>query len=100
MSDVGHYELLSKTKGYHIEHNFGHGNQHLASVLVTLNLLAFAFHTVCEIADNLWRSAREKLGTRRRFFNNLVAITTYAIFDSWQDLLETMAFAKPLPRPP
>jgi Resolvase, N terminal domain len=23
-----------KTKGYHIEHNFGHGEQHLASVLV------------------------------------------------------------------
>jgi len=23
-----------KTKGYHIEHNFGHGNQHLASLLL------------------------------------------------------------------
>lgn len=25
-----------KTKGYHLEHNFGHGQQHLAAVLVTL----------------------------------------------------------------
>lgn len=89
-----------KTGGYHIEHNFGHGDQHLASILVMLNLLAFAFHTVCDIADNLWRSAREKLATRRRFFNNLASITTYAIFDSWQDLLETLAFARPLLRPP
>ena len=51
-----------KTKGYHIEHNFGHGKQHLASILVTLNLLAFAFHTTCDIADELWRAAREKIG--------------------------------------
>jgi hypothetical protein len=35
-----------KTTGYNLEHNFGHGKETLASVLVTLNLLAFAFHTV------------------------------------------------------
>jgi hypothetical protein len=85
---------------YNLEHNFGHGKQHLASILVTLNLLAFAFHTTCDIADELWRKAREKLGTRRRFFNSLDSITTYLIFDSWQDLLQTIAFAKRLARPP
>jgi hypothetical protein len=35
-----------KTKGYHLEHNFGHGDHHLASLLLSLNLLAFLFHTV------------------------------------------------------
>jgi hypothetical protein len=89
-----------KTKGYHLEHNFGHGKQHLASVLVTLNLLAFAFHTTCDIADELWRAAREKIGPRRPFFNHLASITSFLIFDSWQDLLQTLAFAKPPPRPP
>jgi hypothetical protein len=33
-----------KTNGYHLEHNSGHGKETLASVLVTLNLLAFALH--------------------------------------------------------
>ena len=89
-----------KTKGYNLEHNFGHGKQHLASILVTLNLLAFAFHTTCDIADELWGSAREKIGPRRPFFNHLASITSYLIFDSWQDLLQTLAFAKPAPRPP
>jgi hypothetical protein len=89
-----------KTKGYNLEHNFGHGKQHLASVLVTLNLLAFAFHTACDIADELWRSARGKHGPRRSFFNNLASITHFLIFDSSQDLLLTLAFAKPAPRPP
>jgi hypothetical protein len=89
-----------KTKGYNIEHNFGHGKHHLAAVLVTLNLLAFAFHTVCDIGDELWRAARQKLGSRSQFFNNLAAITTFLIFPSWDDLLQTLAFVKPPPRPP
>ena len=33
-----------KTKGYHIEHNFGHGKRYLAAFLLRLNLLAFLFH--------------------------------------------------------
>src|SRR5258705_5963628 len=89
-----------KTKGYNIEHNFGHGKQHLAAVLVTLNLIAFAIHTVCDIVDDLWQTARQKLGSRIQFFNNLAAITTFLIFHSWQDLLQTLAFAKPPPVPP
>ena len=57
-------------------------------------------HTVCDIADDLWRAARQKLATRRNFFSNLAAITNFLIFPSWQDLLQTLAFAKPPPVPP
>lgn len=38
-----------KTKGYHLKHNFGHGQQHLASFLLTLNVLAFVFHKVLHL---------------------------------------------------
>jgi hypothetical protein len=89
-----------KTKGYNLEHNFGHGKQHLASFLVTLNLLAFTFHTILDTADELWMAARQKASARVRFFNNLIAITTYMIFSSWQELLETLAFMRPPPQPP
>ena len=41
-----------KTKGYHLEHNFGHGEDNLASVLVTLNILAFLLHSVLELEDH------------------------------------------------
>ena len=41
-----------KTKGYHLEHNYGHGKQHLSAVLLTLNLLAFLFHTVLGWVDH------------------------------------------------
>jgi hypothetical protein len=42
-----------KNHGYHLEHNFGHGKQHLAQLFVLLNLLAFAFHTVCDSVEKL-----------------------------------------------
>jgi hypothetical protein len=89
-----------KTKGYNLEHSFGHGKANLAAILVSLNLLAFAIHTVCDIGDELWRAARTKLGPRYNFFNKLAVITTYLIFPSWDDLLLTLAFAKPPPVPP
>jgi hypothetical protein len=89
-----------KNNGYNLKHSFGHGKQNLAAILVTLNLLAFAMHTVCDIGDELWRNARTKLGPRYNFFSKLAAITTYLIFPSWDDLLLTLAFAKPPPIPP
>jgi hypothetical protein len=89
-----------KTNGYHLEHSFGHGKQNLAAILVSLNLLAFAIHTVCDIGYDLWRAARAKLGPRTNFFSKLAAITTYLIFPSREDLLLTLAFAKPPPIPP
>jgi len=41
-----------KTKGYHLEHNFGHGKQYLSAFMLSLNLLAFLFHTVLEWSDD------------------------------------------------
>jgi hypothetical protein len=89
-----------KNKGYNLEHSFGHGKQNLSALLVSLNLLAFAMHTICDIGDELWRAARAKLGPRYNFFSKLAAITTYLIFPSWDNLLLTLAFAKPPPIPP
>lgn len=89
-----------KTGGYHLEHNFGHGQQNLAALLATLNLLAFAFHTVCDLVTAAWQAARTKAGSRVRFFRNLAAITSFLVFPGWDDLMRTLAFTQPPPRPP
>ena len=74
--------------------------EHLAALLACFNLLAFAIHTVCDLAAGAWRHARETLGPRTRFFQNLQGLTTYLVFSSWTELLQTLAFVKPPPRPP
>ncbi len=79
-----------KTKGYHLEHNFGHGKQQLAAVLVTLNLLAFLFHTVFALVDAKYQLVRVALGARQTFFNDIRTLTRYFVFDSWDHLLDFM----------
>ncbi len=79
-----------KTKGYHVEHNFGHGKQYLAAVMLSLNLLAFLFHTVLEWSDTKYAWLRQVLARRQTFFEDIRALTRYMVFDSWQHLLEFM----------
>lgn len=79
-----------KTKGYHLEHNFGHGQQHLSAYLLTLNLLAFLFHTVLQLADEPYQQIRQRRGTRKGFFQDILALTKYLWFENWTDLIEFM----------
>jgi hypothetical protein len=79
-----------KNHGYHLEHNFGHGKQHLAQQFVLLNLLAFAFHTVCDSVEKPWREARAVLGARKDFFADLHTITAYWLFPDWHALCLAM----------
>jgi len=79
-----------KTKGYHLEHNFGHGSQHLAALLLSLNLLAFLFHTVLDLVDNQYHAIRQKLGRRQTFFQDLEALLRYFEFSTWDQVLEFM----------
>jgi len=79
-----------KNRGYHLEHNFGHGKNHLSSFLLTLNLLAFLFHTVLELVDEKYQLLREELSARRTFFNDVRALLRYLLFESWEHLLDFM----------
>jgi hypothetical protein len=79
-----------KTKGYHLEHNYGHGKSNLANTLLTLNLLAFLFHTALSMVSVKYRSLRKELATRQTFFNDIRALTRYLYFLNWEDLLDFM----------
>jgi hypothetical protein len=79
-----------KTQGYHFEHNYGHGKQHLSSVLATFDLLAFLVHTVLDRLDQGYRAVRARLPSRRTFFEHLRALVLYLPFDSWQSLFDFM----------
>ncbi len=78
-----------------MEHNFGHGQQHLAASLLTLNLLAFLFHTVLHLVDDAYQQIRQKRGTRKGFFQDILALTQYLWFESWQHLLDFMLSGPP-----
>ena len=85
----GHNVLT--TRGYYIKHNFGHGQTHLATVMFSLNLLAFFLHTFLQLVDTTYKRIRDALGARRTFFEDVRSLMRWQIFDSWEALLRFMA---------
>src|SRR5712664_2652535 len=79
-----------KTKGYHLEHNFGHGKQYLSACMLSLNLRAFLFHTVLEWSDAKYALLRKVLARRQTFFHDIQALMRYMVFDNWGHLMDFM----------
>ncbi len=79
-----------KTKGYNLEHNFGHGQKHLSSLLATMNMLALLTHTFLAYCDEAYQLIRAKLPTRKIFFEHIRCLTHYIHFLSWEAMLDFM----------
>ncbi|MCX6997974.1 MAG: ISNCY family transposase [Kiritimatiellaeota bacterium] len=79
-----------KTKGYHLEHNFGHGKQHLSSLLAAMNMLALLMHTFLAFGDDAYQLIRATLPTRKTFFDDIRALTRYICFPSWAAMMDFM----------
>ncbi len=79
-----------KTKGYHFEHSFGHGGKHLATLLLSLILLAFLFHTLLDLTNQSYQQIRALIGSRVRFFNDLKTLTIYSCYKNFVHLFRWM----------
>src|SRR6266571_456934 len=79
-----------KTKGYHLEHNFGHGQRYLSATMLSRNLLAFLCHTVLEWSDAQYALLRPVLARRQTCFEDMRALTRYMVFESWPHLMDFM----------
>ena len=78
-------------QGCNLDRNFGHGSENLASVLLVLNLLAFAMHAACDLAERTRQDARQAAGSRDRMFRQLQVLTARIVFDTWRQLLDVVA---------
>jgi hypothetical protein len=76
-----------KNQGYHLNHNFGHGQQHLCHTMYLLTLLAFFFHQVFELCDPAYQLCRRSLGSKRHLWDIFRVLINYFIFDTWDDVM-------------
>ena len=76
---------ILKNHGYNLEHNFGHGQNHLCEFLLSLNLLAFLFHNVLELVNFTYQKIRKLLVTRTTFFNDIRTLLKFFWFKNWSD---------------
>ena len=88
---------MLKNNGYNLARNFGHGNKCLARLFAAMNLPAFAFHTACDCLEMPWQQAREAIGTRARFFQDLHTLCAYVLFPTWNSLMITLISGKAPP---
>jgi hypothetical protein len=75
-----------KNHGYNLEHNFGHGENHLCELLLSLNLLAFLFHTILDLVNYTCQKVREILVTRTTLFKDIRPLLKYLWFKDWSHL--------------
>ena len=69
-----------KNQGYHFEHNFGHGYQHLSVVFAMLMMLAFLVDQVQQLCCPLFQAAWAKWGSKRLLWEKMRALFyTYAL---------------------
>jgi hypothetical protein len=79
-----------KNQGYHYEHNYGHGRKHLAVNFVLLMFLAFTVDQVQQLSCGLFRAVWEKMGNKRRLWDEMRHLFHSFVFSSMCELLEAM----------
>jgi hypothetical protein len=81
-----------KNQGYHFEHNFGHGYQHLSVVFAVLMMLAFLMDQVQQLCCPLFQAAWAKWGSKRLLWEKMRALFYDYALDSMQHLFEALVY--------
>jgi hypothetical protein len=90
-----------KNQGYHYEHNYGHGKQHLSVVFSMLMMLAFLVDQTQQLCCPLFRAVWKKVGSKRALWDNVRSHFRHFTFQSMKHLYEVILYslAKNLPAP-
>lgn len=86
---------LQKNHGYELEHNYGHGQQHLSFSFYLLNLLAFLWHQILELTGRLYQEARRVWGSKRQLWEHLRTVMDLWPVISWWQMLEVVLADEP-----
>jgi hypothetical protein len=80
-----------KNQGYHLEHNYGHGQQNLSVVLAMLMMLAFLVDQVQQRCCQVFQAARNRYRTKRYLWYRMRALFETLAFASMTALLRALA---------
>jgi hypothetical protein len=76
-----------KHHGYHLEHNFGHGEEHACEIYGILNLLAFQMHGVMLLLDAGYQKAWAGIRRRDKFFAGMRIFFNRYVFETREDFI-------------
>jgi hypothetical protein len=81
-----------KNQGYHFEHNYGHGEQHLSVVFAMLMMLAFLVDQTQQLCCALFQAVWAKLGSKRLLWERMRALFYAYALASMRQLLEALFY--------
>lgn len=81
-----------KNQDYHLEHNYGHGQQHLSLVFVLLMMLAFLVDQVQQLTSSLFQTVLKKEGSRKRLWDHMRALFYTLPFSSLDDIFRALLY--------
>jgi hypothetical protein len=81
-----------KNQGYHFEHNYGHGEQHLSVVFAMLMMLAFLVDQTQQLCCALFQAVWTKLGSKRMLWERMRALFYDYAFASMRQLFEALLY--------
>ena len=81
-----------KNQGYHFEHNYGHGYQHLSVVFAVLMMLAFLVDQVQQMCCPLFQAVWAKLGSKRRLWEQMRAWFYAYVLTSMRQLFAALFY--------
>ena len=79
-----------KNQGYHFEHNFGHGEQHLSTVLMHLMMLAFLIDQIQQRCCRLFQAALTAAKSKIRLWDQLRHRFNLCLIPSWEALYRSI----------
>ena len=81
-----------KNQDYEFEHNYGHGKQHLATVLAMLMILAFLIDQVQEYGCVFFQAARQRFHSRTSLWIKIKGIFNEFFIENWEALWRAIIY--------
>ena len=88
-----------KNQGYHFEHNYGQGEQHLSVVFAALMMLAFLVDQAQQLCCALFQAVWAKLGSKRLLWERMRALFYTYCLNSMRELFEALFYGFVKSRP-
>jgi len=82
-----------KNQGYYFEHNFGHGENYLATNLAFLMMIAFLIDQILQKCNLTFQAIHKVTKTKVKIWNTLIAFFTVMLLDSFEQLYIKIALS-------
>lgn len=84
-----------KNQGYNFEHNYGHGNKYLSTLMAHIMLLAFFVDQILQGLDKQFQACYAKMKSKASLWERMRSVLIHYILESFVDLYSAIIHPPP-----